>query len=156
LTRQDKTRQLAEARTRFCLGKLTEPSLAPRPAWLAEQIPDLHKSEEDLAASHPLAIYAVDKLIRACMLASQTALEATVQKGPLGNVLVDWNVATHSLQWEVEAARIPWPGVKVNALVVQNSGKTPRAHTRILHTAFEVIEHFIEQLHELGVETGMH
>ncbi|MCH7988630.1 MAG: hypothetical protein IID46_05685 [Planctomycetes bacterium] len=147
----EKTGQLAEARTRICLGKLKEPQLAERPAWLAEQLQDLSQADEDLAPSHPLAIEAADRVIRACLHLSTAEIEAKVQKAPLGNVLVGWDVEPHSLQWEVEAARLPWPGVKINALVVDNSGDKPQAHTRIFHTAFEVIGHFSEQLHEFDV-----
>jgi hypothetical protein len=151
----DKTAQLAEARMRLCLPKLPTPELADRPDWIERQLPALKVGDEDLAASHPLAVEAADLLIRACLQASGASIEADIEKGPLGNVIVDWNVEPHALQWEVEAARLPWPGVKVNALVMDNSAAKPQGHTRIFHTAFEVIDHFKEQLDELGFETTM-
>ena len=151
----EKTGQLAEARTRFCLPKLPELQLADSPAWLTEQLGVLSQPDDDLAASHPLTIEATERLICACIQSSKTDAKADVQKVPLGNVLVDWNVEPNSLHWEVEAARLPWPGVKVNAMVVDNSGDKPQTHTRIFHTAFEVIEHFNEQLHEFGIQEGL-
>ena len=119
------------------LAKLSAPDVAKRPRWLAEQLETLRHDEPDLAASHPLAIESADLLVRACLAATQASLTVTLEKAPLGHVIVDWKMESGSLQWEVQAARIPWPGVEVNALVFRDAMEEARAHTRVFHTAFE-------------------
>lgn len=152
----ERTSRLAEARTRLCLARVGTPTLSGCPLWLSEQLESLSKPEEGLAPSHPQAAEAAALLVRACLYGAAKPVEADIQKAPLGCVSVDWRVPPALLHWEIEASRLPWPGVKVNVLASRHSSGKSKVDHHVFHTAFEVIKHFREQLYDMEHETGVH
>lgn len=136
---------LAEARTRILLKKVKAPPLSPEPAWVAEQVPELSQSEDDSAASHPLAIDSARKLIRACLtqLDDGVTYSADLRRGPLGRVAVSWKFSGARLYWMVTAADLPWPGVLVHSVARNDIGTTPKSSARIHHFIAPIIEEFL-------------
>lgn len=156
-SRLDKSYDLTEARTRILLGKVTPPEQWGQiPPWLTEQLPDLATSDEGSAPSHPIAIMTAVRLVQACLNKADVAAvidpetdsdhQAEVYKGPMGRVIVDWTLPRGRLQWMVEAADLPWPGVKVHVMSRVGVGPGAPRHTRTVHNAFEIVEQFREHL----------
>lgn len=144
----DKTSRLAEAKTRILLGQIGKPDLAIVPDWFNAQLSELTAPDDELAPAHPLAIDSSKKLVQACLheIPEAQELEADIAKSPLGRVLLDWTVPPNILQWIVEAVELPWPGVKVHVLSLDCSDSENKPVTRTFYNAFDLVEHFREQL----------
>ncbi|MCA9120995.1 MAG: hypothetical protein H6822_31085 [Planctomycetaceae bacterium] len=141
--------QLAEARTRICLGMLPPPALTALPDNLVNQIEELRNGSEDLGPSHAFARDSAEKLLRACIsIGEENDAEVQVFKAPLGHVAVEWQLNNKVIQWEVQPAKLPWPGVTVRVLVLeQTNAGIPIPHARVFHNAFDVIQHFQQESH---------
>ncbi len=141
----EKTSELAAARSRLLIGKLPKPKLVPLSKWFEDQKPKLFESNEDEVAANPCAVSSAELLVRAAIAAVPQAkdLEAEIETGPMGRVIIDWYVPEGRLQWMVEALDVPWPSVKVYQLIYQDGLNAPNAmETRIIYNAFDVIDSF--------------
>jgi hypothetical protein len=143
----DRSAELAEARSNLLLRKITPPDLAPLPSWLDEQVPALRTHDDDAPGCNPSVVEVTTKLVRACLLIpGAKKLRAELSKGPLGLVLVDWEVSPNRLQWLVGPTALPWPGLTVYFLSRYGTGSDAKRETRIFHNAFDVLDYFREQL----------
>ena len=146
----DRTSELAAARSRILMGKMEKPRLAELPGWFQDQKPRLFDEEESVLVANPVAVETAELLVRALLAAIDEAgdLQAEVETGPLGRVIVDWHLPGSRLQWMVEAVDLPWPCVKVYQLSHRTAGNTEAAaQTRIFHSAFGVVESSVEFIH---------
>jgi hypothetical protein len=145
----DRTSELAAARSRLLVGKLEKPRLVPLPRWFEDQRAKLLAADEDEVAASPYAISSAELLVRAAVaaLSEDAALEAEIETGPRGRVIIDWHVPKGRLQWMVEAVDIPWPSVKVYQVSQRPSSAQPNAfESRILYNAFDVIDSLVQYL----------
>ncbi len=142
----DVVSELAAARSHILMGKLEKPELAELPKWFADHKSLLSEHGEDELSASPLAVESAEFLVRAAMAALENPdeLEAEIETGPLGRVIVDWVVPQGRLQWMVEASDSPWPSVKVYELTRRVGSEPTPPVTRILHSAFDVVASFIE------------
>ncbi len=145
----DSVTDLAQARTRLLLNKVAPPKLADVPEWLTLQLKELKRTppEADETPPLPAVLNTAEKLVRACLAVPEAKnLHATLSPGPLGRVIVDWEVNWGRLQWFVEATELAWPGVKVHVLRRCGSGHTAQRETRMFHNAFDVVAHLRDSL----------
>lgn len=143
--RLDRSSELAAARSRLLLSRLEQPALGELPGWFVEQNATLFEAEEGELTPNMLALQSTELLVRAVVakLGEQNTPEAEIEVGPLGRIVVDWMVPDGRLQWMVEPVDLPWPSVKVYQLTVKRgSDRRGPPETRILHTAFDVLEEF--------------
>lgn len=135
---------LVEARTRLVLAKLEKPVLASAPDWLKNQVKEL--KQEERAARYDCELEQAQNLVQSCLaLEGYSHLEADISYGPLGSVVVDWDVRGRH-QWMIVPLSIPWPAVKNYVLHREGSGLDARREQSCFHDAFEVIDYFKEKL----------
>jgi hypothetical protein len=142
----DRTAELAAARSRILVGKLSPPRLAPTPKWFEEAKEELRRAEDGVAAN-PAASKSAELLIRAALarIGEDRQLSAEVEIGPMGRISIDWYIPHLRLHWLVDAIDIPWPTVKVYQVSIDKAGrerKTPRS--RIFYNAFDAIDSFAD------------
>ncbi|MGD0899908.1 MAG: hypothetical protein ABR915_18905, partial [Thermoguttaceae bacterium] len=150
--RLDKAAELAAARSRILVGKVDMPALAPVPRWFADQEGKLCNGDEGEIAANPLAIRSTELLIRAVIArAAQRHIPmAELDTGPLGRVVVDWQIPEKRLRWLVEALDIPWPSAKVYQVACRVTADGARAaDTHIFYNAFDAVDSLVDHL---GVE----
>lgn len=143
----DRTSELASARSHLLTGKVDKPALAELPKWFEQQEPTLRNAKEGELAANPFAIESAQLLVRAAYAAvgKTEKLEAELEAGPLGRVIIDWHFVGSRFQWMVEAIDLPWPSVKVYQLSRRSDVHAPKpAQTRIFHTAYDAVESFTE------------
>lgn len=145
----DRTSELAAARSRLLVGKLGKPKLAVLPEWFEDQKVKLLEVDEGELAANPCAIASAEFLVRAALAAISRGaeLEAEIEAGPRGRVVIDWHIPNGRLQWMVEAVDIPWPSVKVYQ-VAHKAAFDPRKalESRIFYNAFDVVDSFVQFL----------
>lgn len=131
------------------MGKLDKPRLAELPKWFEDQEPGLCDEEEGQIGANPLAVESAALLVRAALAAvgETDDLQAEVATGPLGRVIIDWQIPGLRLEWMVEATDLPWPSVKVYQVFRPTDTGDPKpAETQIFHNAFDVVESFVQLL----------
>lgn len=142
----DEASNLAEARMRILLRKVTPPELALEPGWLTERLGELKAMTVEHPADVPVA--AIDSaalLIRAVMHACKNpALRPEIEPGPMRSVEVQWDEA-RTLSWLVYEPTLPWPGVYVRVYVRPDLA-SPKLQVKPLHQAFGVIEQAVTYL----------
>ena len=146
---------LAEARTRLLLGKIDPPKTLPTlPTWVTDGFEAMNADDDDDddVSALPAAVESARRLIAASLAALEVPndLKAEIDRGPSGQVVIDWRADAFRVQWMVGVSPISWPGVTVNALARIGSGRGAVRETRTFHDAFGVLEHFQEQLSRLG------
>lgn len=126
---------LAESRLRLLLPKLGSPQRAPRAAWLEQALKELRTSPD---AEQPAedAVRSADNLVRALFSRLADNELPELAWGPLGSVEVRWR---DTLTWLVYPSRLPWPGIRVRAVVSGESGRAPEA--RLFHLATSLLDH---------------
>lgn len=145
----DRTSELAAARSRLLVGKLGKPKLGPSPKWFEDQRAKLSEADEDELPVNPCAVTSAEFLIRAALAATpqHPRLEAEIETGPRGRVVIDWHVSRARLQWMVEAIDIPWPSVKVYQVAHQpKSSGVSKLESRAFYNAFDAIDSFVQFL----------
>jgi hypothetical protein len=148
----EKTSELAAARSRLLVGKLPKPKLAPLPKWFVDQKPKLFEADEDEVAANPCTVSSAELLVRAALANVPQAkdLEAEIETGPMGRVIIDWCVPEGRLQWMVEALDIPWPSIKVYQISKSPAQNTTKVmESRILFNVYDVINSFHQFLSSL-------
>lgn len=142
----DHASELAAARSRLLMGKVDKPLLAELPKWFEDQEPGLRDEEEGQIAANPLAVESAALLVRGALAAvgETDDVEAEVATGPLGRVIIHWQIPGLRLEWLVEATDLPWPSVKVYHLLRRHDAAPPGPpKTRIFHNAFDAVEAFV-------------
>ncbi|WP_394844960.1 hypothetical protein LZC95_48905 [Pendulispora brunnea] len=136
--------QFAEAKTRLLLGKLKRPVVPEPPEWLSDRLRPLGKNDEDGCAL-PEATIESTKLLIGYILAEprNTHLRATLEKGPLGRAVVDWENDIGRLQWFVAPSELPWPGVNVHVWERKGRGAAAHREMRTFHHALAVRNHLL-------------
>jgi hypothetical protein len=145
----ERTSELAAARSRLLVGKLGKPKLAPSPKWFEDQRAKLSEADEGELPVNPCTVTSAEFLIRAALAATppHLRLEAEIETGPRGRVVIDWLVARGRLQWMVEAIDIPWPSVKVYQVAHQpESSGVSKLESRAFYNAFDAIDSFVQFL----------
>ena len=145
----DRTSELAAARNRLLVGKLGKPRLAPLPKWFEDQKAKLLAAEEGEVAANPFAVVSAEFLVRAALAAIPQGdeLEAELETGPMGRVVIDWFVPKGRLQWMVDAIDIQWPSVKVYQVSHQAKPESPMTvDSRIFYNAFDLVDSFVKFL----------
>jgi hypothetical protein len=145
----DRTGELAAARSRLLLGKLSKPNLGSLPEWFENQRTKLFKTDEDEIAADPYAVNSAELSVRAVVAACPQANDfgAEIETGPRNRVVIDWYMPKGRLQWMVEAMDIPWPAVKVYQVSqIPKTDGTKSMETRIMYNAFDAIDSFKEFL----------
>jgi hypothetical protein len=142
----DRTSELAAARSRLLAGKLCKPKMVPLPKWFEDQRAKLHATDEGDIAANPLAVTSAELLVRAALagIPDSCGVEAELETGPMGRVIIDWRVPEKRLQWMVEPLDIPWPSVKVYQVSHEPYATSIDAlETRVYYNAFDAVESFV-------------
>jgi hypothetical protein len=147
----DRCAELAASRSRLLLGKLDPPPLCETPSWFESQKAEvLEGAEEDgEAGARPEAFDSAELLVRAGLatLDQHEQIEAELEAGPLGRVIIDWGAPYGRLRWMVDVAELSWPAVKVFQLRCSHPASFDVApDTRILYNAFDVVQEFREHV----------
>lgn len=147
----DRCAELAASRSRLLLGKLDPPALYETPTWFQSQKAEVLEGAEEDGEAGPRAeaFDSAELLVRAGLatLEQREEIEAELQAGPLGRVIIDWGAPYGRLRWMVDVAELSWPAVKVFQLRCSHPASFDVApDTRILYNAFDVVQEFREHV----------
>jgi hypothetical protein len=137
--------QLAQARSRLLLGRIQRPKVAETPSWLVGQLEMLGSTDDEGPAATEAAIESAGQLIRYVIAQDKTrTLRATLEKGPLGRVLIEWDSQHGRLQWLVAPPELPWPGASISVLARRGRGSQATRESRVLFNVFDAYNHLLK------------
>ena len=139
----EKAQRVAEAQTRKLLRATDAPLLVDPPGWLEERAAKLLEEVQPELRVHPAALESACLIIRSCLAISPALGSAIdVQRGPLGVILVELEVAESRMLWTVDAPRVQWPGVQVHAVSLRTENAHVKGESRFFFTAKDLVEYF--------------